>query len=125
MLYSDDLIRIWKFREDRTSTACIRYRQIDPAPRVMVWATTGHVTRTFLVLIAINLNSDWYIIYDQWLYSILEICEMPSFSKIIQEHMSHVLFRLSLIHRIFDCCFGLYSLQIYHPLKQSGYLLLS
>ncbi|GFX16846.1 hypothetical protein TNCV_2518241 [Trichonephila clavipes] len=35
----------------------------------------------------------------------------------MQDHMLHVIFRPSSIHRVFDCCPNLHGLQICHPLK--------
>ena len=61
MQYSDDYIRVWRLRGERTLPACIRYRSIGPAPGVMVWAAIGYTTRTSLVPIDCNLNTDHYI----------------------------------------------------------------
>ena len=54
---------VWRFRGDRTSTACIGYRHKDSAPFVMIWAIIGYTTRKSLVRISgnFNLNADRYI----------------------------------------------------------------
>ena len=58
---SDGYIRVWKLREHRTSSACIRYRYKSPAPGVIVWVATWYTTHTSLVWIDSKLNSDRYI----------------------------------------------------------------
>ncbi|CAL1285438.1 unnamed protein product [Larinioides sclopetarius] len=38
----------------------------------------------------------------------------------MQDHMLHIVFEPSSIYKVFDCCPGLHSLQICHPLETSG-----
>ena len=59
--HHDGRIRVWRHRGERTWPACIRYRHTGPAPGVMVWAAIGYTTRTPLVRVVGNLNSQRYI----------------------------------------------------------------
>ena len=67
----------------------------------------------------------WYQSYIQWLCPFLEAYEMPFFNKIMQDHMLHIMFWPSSVHRLFSCCPGMQSPQICHSLKISDHVLLS
>ena len=59
--------------------------------------------------------------YLQWLRPILQTYR-TSFNKIMQDHKLHHVFWSSSIHRIFNCCLGLYDFQICHSFKISGHV---
>ena len=125
--YFDIRKRVWSLQGGTTSPACIWYRHRDSVPGMMVWAVIGYATLKSLVRIHNNLNADRYLFltsYVQWLCSILEACKTSSSNKIIQDHMLHVIFWSSSIHRVFEYYPGLHGLQIYHPLRTSGHVLL-
>ena len=104
--------------------ACIRYRHRVPAPVVMIWAANEYTARTSLVWIIGNLNAHFIGTflrsYVQWLCPVQKACQEQLLNQIMQDKMLHVAFWSSSIHRVFDCCLGLHSVQICHLLKTSG-----
>ncbi|GFV15444.1 transposable element Tc3 transposase [Trichonephila clavipes] len=54
-------IRAWRHRGERMLNSCVMHRHTGPAPGIMVWSGIGYHTRTPLVRIAGNFNSQCYI----------------------------------------------------------------
>ncbi|GFX39916.1 transposable element Tcb1 transposase [Trichonephila clavipes] len=57
----DAWIRVWKHRGERMLNSCGMHRHTGPAPGIMVWGGIGYHSRTPVVHIACNLNSQRYI----------------------------------------------------------------
>ncbi|GFT08124.1 hypothetical protein TNCV_3301461 [Trichonephila clavipes] len=54
-------IRVWRHHGERMQNSCVMHRHIGPALDFMVWGGIGYYSRTPLVRIAGNLNSQRYI----------------------------------------------------------------
>ncbi|GFW87590.1 transposable element Tcb1 transposase [Trichonephila clavipes] len=59
--HHDGRIRVWRHRAERMLNNCVMNRHSGPAPDVMIWSGIGYHSRTPLVRIAGNLNSQRYI----------------------------------------------------------------
>ncbi|GFX75201.1 hypothetical protein TNCV_3171281 [Trichonephila clavipes] len=84
--------------------ACICHRHTSPSLGVMVLGAIGYTFRSPLVRIDGTLNSTRYITlvcHDPWFYLLFEACETLRFSRIMHDHMLPVLYRPSLIRKMF------------------------
>lgn len=126
--YSYGRIHVWRRRVQPTSLAYVRYRHRGPAPCVMIWVAVEYTTRTSLVWIDCNLYSDgnistYLISYVEWLFSVFQACQVPSFNKITQDHTLHIVFRPSSKPMVFDFFPGLHSISFCYLMKTSGHAL--
>ncbi|GFX79589.1 transposable element Tcb1 transposase [Trichonephila clavipes] len=55
------MVGVWRHRGERMLNSCVMHRHTGPAPGIMVWGGIRYHSRTSLVRIAGNLNSQGYI----------------------------------------------------------------
>ncbi|GFX40460.1 hypothetical protein TNCV_1412701 [Trichonephila clavipes] len=107
--HQDSRIHVWRHRGERPLVAFIGHRHISPSPGVMVRGSIGYTSWSPLVRIddTLTVQITFQLCYHPWLRPLFEPCETLRFNRIMQDHMLAILYRPSMIRKIFICCLGL------------------